>query len=106
VLATGDGQMTLSAVCSEENVADAPTSTPTPDRIAVLVAMSACQALATIASSPWAASVPTMPAISPNRRPWTASMPKNMLATAMMITRVGARENAAKNAIDAENITQ
>src|SRR5580698_3293851 len=77
-----------------------------PERIAVLVAISACHALATIASSPCAASAPTTPAISPNRRPCTASAPKKMLATAMMITSVGASENAAKNAIDAENITQ
>src|ERR1700692_2170849 len=89
VPATGAGQMTLSAVWSDEKVADAPTSTPTPDTIAVLLAMSACHALATIAS-----------------RLWAASAPKKMLATAMMITRVGASEKAAKNAIDAENMTQ
>src|ERR1700688_827427 len=106
VPATGAGQMTLSAVWSDEKVADAPTSTPTPDTIAVLLAMSACHALATIASRLWAASAPTTSAISPNRRPWTASAPKKMLATAMMITRVGASEKAAKNAIDAENMTQ
>ena len=34
VLTAGVGQMTLSALCSEENVADAPISTPATERIA------------------------------------------------------------------------
>jgi len=106
VLTAGVGQMTLSALCSEENVADAPISTPATERIAVLRAMSACHAFATIASSVRAASTPTTPLISAKSRPCTASAPKKTLATAITMTSVGASENAAKNAIAAENIRQ
>ncbi len=106
VLTAGVGQITFSALCSDENVADAPTSTPATERIAVRRAMSACHAFATIASSARAASSPTTPLISPKRRPCTASAPKKMLATAITMTSVGAIEKAAKNAIAAENIRQ
>ncbi len=102
----GVGQITFSALCKDENVADAPSSTPASDRIAVLRAISACHALATMASSACSASAPTTPVISSKRRPCTASAPKKMLATAITITSVGASEKTAKNAIAAENIRQ
>lgn len=102
----GVGQITLSALCSDEKVADAPISTPAIDSTAVRRAMSACHAFATIASSVCAASAPTMPLISAKSRPCTASAPKKMLATEMTMTSVGASENAAKNEIAAENMRQ
>ncbi|CAJ4556850.1 Uncharacterised protein [Burkholderia pseudomallei] len=89
------GQITLSAVFSDANVADAPSASIANEiRAAVPPRLPLRCAFSTIVCTPAAASLPISSCTWLNTSPRAASAPKNQPATAITITSVGASENA------------
>ncbi|MGF6802307.1 hypothetical protein OKW48_005803 [Paraburkholderia youngii] len=90
------GHTILSALFSDENVADAPIASSEKEMIVAMPPLApAWCAFSTIVCTPAAAWSPIRPLMWPNSSPRAAAGPKNQPATAITITSVGASENAA-----------